>query len=152
MGSGKIFCILGGIVTLLATYLFSFTTFIFGLGLVMNMTTWFQTGNTLIIIMTIVFLIFLFAGLFIILGVKSRAIAIIGSVFAIAVAVYFMLSFYGVLPIEISQFVIIFLHIPLVPNIIPLDVMIGTVGLGTYLLLGGGVLGLIGGIMGPSPF
>jgi hypothetical protein len=155
MGAGKILCIIGGIITLLATYLFSFATpFIFGLGFVMNVPLWFSTGDILIIIMTIVFIIFLLAGLFIILGLKSRAIAIIGSIFAIVVAVYFILSFFGMLPLVVSQFVLLFVHPPLVPGIIPLDVPLGLVGpsLGTYLLLGGGVLGLIGGIMGPDGY
>lgn len=152
MGAGKIFCILGGIVTLLATYLFSFTVFFFGIGFILNIPTLFLSGDILIIVMTIIFIIFLLAGLFIILGVKSRALAIIGSIFAIVVSLYFILTIYGVLPPEVGQFIIMFLHVPLVPNIIPLDVMLGSVGLGTYLLLGGGVLGLIGGIMGPDDF
>ena len=152
MGAGKILCIIGGIITLLATYLFSFTLFAFGLGFVMNIPILFQSGDPLIITMTIVFIIFLLAGLFIILGVKSRAIAIIGSVFAIVVSIYFILTFYGLMPPVMAQFAIMFLHLPLVLGIIPLDVMLGPVGLGTYLLLGGGVLGLVGGIMGPDGF
>ena len=44
-----------------------------------------------------------------------------------------------------------------VDNIIPVHLglggsIIGDVSIGTYLLLGGGVLGLIGGIMGPDDF
>lgn len=156
MGSGKVFCILGGIITLLATFLFSFAYNIFGIGFLLNIPLLFQTGIPLIIIMTIVFIIFLFSGLFIILGVKSRVIAIIGSIFAIAVGAYFLLTFLGVLPLEIAQFAFLFSHLPLVPDIIPLlnSIMVyaGYVGLGTYFLLGGGVLGLIGGIMGPSDF
>ena len=153
MGAGKILCIIGGIVTLLATYLFSFATpLVFGLGFVMNIPMWFSTGDPLIITMTIVFIIFLFAGLFIILGVKSRAIGLIGSIFAIVVSVYFLLTFYGLLPLIVGQFALLFTHLPLVMGIIPLDVFLGGASLGTFLLLGGGILGLIGGIMGPDGF
>ncbi len=152
MGAGKIFCILGGIVTLLATFLFSFMPSGYGIGFILNIPTWFSTGDVLIIIMTIVFIIFLFAGIFIILGIKSRALAIIGAILAIAVGVYWMLSISGILPIAVSQFVIMFAHVPLVDNIIPIDLMLGPYGLGIYLLVGGGVLGLIGGIMGPDNF
>jgi len=153
MGAGKVFCIIGGIVTLLATYLFSFATpFLYGIGFLLNIPTWFSTGNVLIIVMTIVFIIFLFSGLFIILGVKSRAIAIIGSIFAIVVSLYFILSLYGVLPLEAAMFVALFTHAPLVPGIIPVDVFLGGVSLGTFILLAGGILGLIGGIMGPDDF
>ncbi|MFX0105957.1 MAG: hypothetical protein ACFE75_10765 [Candidatus Hodarchaeota archaeon] len=147
MGAGKIFCILGGIVTLLATYLFSFAGSFYGIGFIMNIPTAFLS-DVLTIVMAVVFIIFLLAGLFIILGVKSRALAIIGSLFAIVIGIYFVLTFFAVLPVEIGQFADLFDYPPLVANIIPLDVMIGSVGLGTYLLLGGGVLGLIGGIMG----
>jgi hypothetical protein len=154
MGAGKVFCILGGIVTLLATFLFSFVTNGFGLGFVLNIPALFSSGDVLVIIMAIVFIIFLLAGLFIILGVKSRAIAIIGAILAIVVGVYWMLSLAGVLPIQVSQFVIMFFHADLVPNIIPVNVTLGPFGygLGLYLLVGGGVLGLIGGIMGPDGF
>lgn len=151
MGAGKILCILGGIVTLLATYLFSFATpLIFGLGFVMNIPMWFMSADPLIITMTIVFIIFLFAGLFIILGVKSRAIALIGSIFAIVVSIYFLLTFYGLLPLVVGQFALLFTHLPLVAGVIPVDVFLGGASLGTFLLLGGGILGLIGGIMGPD--
>ncbi|MFX1379770.1 MAG: hypothetical protein ACFFA4_11840 [Promethearchaeota archaeon] len=152
MGAGKVLCIIGGIVTLLATFLFSFVTNFFGIGFIMNIPALFSTGDVLVIIMAIVFIIFLLAGLFIILGLKSRALAIIGAILAIVVGVYFMLSFVGVLPFTISQFAIMFAHLPLVANIIPIDLMLGPYGLGTYLLIAGGVLGLIGGIMGPDGF
>ena len=65
MGAGKVFCILGGIVTLLACYLFAFMPNGFGLGFWLNIVTWFSTGDVLIIIMTIVFIIAMLSGLFI---------------------------------------------------------------------------------------
>jgi hypothetical protein len=154
MGAGKVLCILGGIITLLATFLFSFVSGGYGLGFALNIPLLFSSGNVLAIIMTIVFIIFLLAGIFIILGVKSRAIAIIGAILAIGVGVYWMLSFAGFLPPQVAQFIFFFGHADLVPNIIPVTVTVGPFGwgLGLYLLVGGGVLGLIGGIMGPDKF
>ncbi len=158
MGAGKVLCIIGGIITLLATYLFAFAPFIpgvsfYGIGFIQNIPALFQSGEILAIIMAIVFIIFMVAGVFIILGVKVRALAIIGSIFAIGVSVYFILTWYvfGVLT-EIGQFMIFFLNLDLFSGIIPLNIILGGLSLGTYLLLGGGVLGLIGGIMGPESF
>ncbi len=152
MGAGKIFCILGGIIALVATFWISYMPNGYGLALWINMVTLFQSGDVLVIIMTIVFLFATLAGLFILIGIKSRALAIIGAIFAIAMGVYWMLSISGVLPIEVSQFVLMFVGPDLVGDIIPFDLMLGPYGLGTYLIVGGGVLGLIGGIMGPDEF
>lgn len=152
MGAGKLFCIIGGIITLLATFLFSFAPFIYGLGLFLNLPLIFSLGTIVEIIITIVFIIFSLAGLFIILGVKSKAVAIIGSIFALALGVYFMLSFYGVLPLEVAIFTLLFGHVSLGAFPLLNTLMLGYAGLGTYLLLVGGVLGLIGGIMGPDDF
>ncbi|MFX1418881.1 MAG: hypothetical protein ACFE9N_08180 [Promethearchaeota archaeon] len=164
MGAGKIFCIIGGIVTLLACFLFSFGDFpplpgvyFYGLGLFMNIGDIFALGNALAIVFVILGIILMISGLLIILGVKSRVIAIIGSIFAIFMSVWFLLSFYLVFTGDLLLGVTVFAYIPLVDGFIPLHVGLGgtifaTVGLGTYLLLGGGVLGLIGGIMGPDGF
>jgi hypothetical protein len=96
--------------------------------------------------MTIVFIVFLLSGIFILLGVKSRILAIIGSLFAIGVGVYFMLVFYLGVPFEISQFAFVFLDFAIVEGILPLSFNFGTISVGPILLLGGGVIGLIGGI------
>ncbi len=169
MGAGKILCIIGGIVTLLATYLFSFgyilnpfppptTLYFSGIGFIQNIILFFQSADPLTIVLAIVFIIFLLAGVFILIGVKSRALAIIGSLFAIVAGVYFMLSLFMIIPIEIGQGTFMFMGEALVDGIIPLHVGLGSylalieVGLGTYILIGGGVLGLVGGIMGPDGF
>ncbi|MFX1429065.1 MAG: hypothetical protein ACFFCY_02725 [Promethearchaeota archaeon] len=164
MGAGKIFCILGGIITLLATFLFSFGTFniapdvyVYGLAFIMNIGAFFTSGEPLLIVFAVVWIIFLLAGVFILIGIKSRALAIIGSVLAIVAGIYFVLSIYYVIPLEAGQFTFMFADYALVSNIIPLHVglggsIIGDVSIGTYLLIGGGVLGFIGGIMGPDGF
>jgi hypothetical protein len=164
MGTGKIFCILGGIVTLVAMYIFSFGdfpflpgTYFYSIGFMLNIPNIFGSGQILWIILAIVGIIFLVSGIFIILGVKSRVIAIIGSIFAIGMGVYFILTIFLVLPAEAGQFIALFLYPALVDGIVPFhfglgSTAFGSVGLGSYLLVGGGVLGLIGGIIGPDTF
>jgi len=149
VGESKIFYIIGGLVTLLATFLFSFHTYFPGLyfssiGLIMNIPTLFTSGDILVIIMAIVFIIFLLSGIFILLGVKSRKLAIIGSLFTIVVGVYFMLVFYVGIPF--SQFAFMFLDIALIEGIFPLNISFGIISIGPILLLAGGVIGLISGI------
>jgi hypothetical protein len=154
MGAGKIFCIIGGLVTLLAIFLFSFAggagIYFYGIGFIQNIPTLFTSGDVLAIIMTIVFIIFLLSGIFILIGVTSRGLAITGSLFAIVVGAYFILVFYIGVPLEISQFAFMFLNTAIVEGFLPLNIAVGNASLGTILVLVGGVLGLIGGIMGPD--
>jgi len=163
MGAGKILCIIGGILTLLGTFLFSFGDFPFlgvqfyGIAFFMNLQGIFMSANALFIIFGILGFIFIISGVFIILGLKSRAIAIIGSIFSLVYGVMFMLILFLVLPLETVQFITVFANFPLVAGVIPVHVVLGQslafgVGLGTYFLIGGGVLGLVGGIMGPDGF
>ncbi|MHA2399719.1 MAG: hypothetical protein ACXADU_12635 [Promethearchaeota archaeon] len=155
MGSGKVFCIIGGLAALLGTFLFSFVTAapgisLYGLGLYLNLIDIFTSGDILGISVTVLFLLFTLAGIFILIGVKSRGLAIVGSLCAIILSVYMLLVIIFTLPIEISQYIFIFLENDIVDGILPLAVPLGNLSLGTYLLLGGGVLGLIGGIIGPD--
>ena len=152
MKVGKVLYIIGGLVTLLATFLFSFHTFFPGLefysiGFIMNIPLLFTSGDILYIIITIVFIIFLLSGIFILLGGKSRVLATIGFIFAIGVGVYFMLVFYLGVSFEISQFAFVFLDLAIIEGILPLTINIGTVSIGPILVFGGGVIGLIGRIL-----
>ncbi|MFX0001362.1 MAG: hypothetical protein ACFE9Q_14360 [Candidatus Hodarchaeota archaeon] len=156
MASGKIFCILGGILTLLGTYFFSFLpslpgTYYYGLGFFLNIYSIFTSGWILYIIIAIIFIVFLLSGIFIIIGVKSKTLALIGSLFVLGFGVYMILAFYVFgLTSDITIFMAQFINAPLVEGIIPFDLFLGPFSLGTYILIGGGVLGLIGGIKGPS--
>lgn len=162
MGAGKILCILGGIITLVATFVFSFASagsfYYYYLGLFLNIGTFFEDVKIDVIIMIIVFIIVMLSGILIILGLKSRVPSIIGGILAIVFAVYFILTVYGILDIaNIGKYVEVLKYDKaLVEGIIPFDLPLGgeviDLSLGTYLMLGGGVLGLIGGIMGPDGF
>ena len=159
MGAGKIFCILGGIITLLATFLFSLASFeifpgvfvyLYFIGFLQNLGAIFSSGEMIIIIVAIVFLVCMISGFLILGGVKSRAIAIIGSMLAILLGAFLVLAFYNILPPDIAIYILLLFNDALVPGIIPLDIPLGVASLGTFLFLGGGILGLIGGIMGPD--
>lgn len=164
MGAGKVFCILGGIIALLSTFLFSFYSFEvmgftyygYGLGLFLNIGNIFASGEILFIIFTIVYIISVISGLLIIIGLKSRAFAIIGAIFALFLGVLLLLNpgFQISLGPDLNASLVLFMADPLVAGIIPFDLQLGfgAVSLGTILLLAGGVLGLIGGIMGPDDF
>ncbi len=138
--------------TLLATFLFSFHTYFPGLdfysiGFIMNTPSLFTSGDIVVIIMAIVFIIFLLSGIFILIGIKSRGLAIISSLFVIVFGVYFILVFYwGIL--EISQFAFMFLDLAIIEGILPLNIPVGTISLGPIFVLAGGVFGLIAGIKG----
>lgn len=101
-------------------------------------------------IIAIFFILFLLSGFLVLFGVKSRLLAIIGSLLAISVGLYFTLILLGDLPPEITQYAFFFVRLPIVEGILPYHVAIDLGGLGTYTLLGGGILGLLGGIMGRS--
>ena len=158
MASGKIFCILGGILTLLGTYFFTFLpsspgTYYYGLGFVIKIPYMFQSGWILYILMAIVFIILLLAEIFIFFGVKSKKLALFGSIYTLGFGTYMILSFYvfGITTFSsIGVFMEQFLAYALSEGIIPFDLFLGPFSLGTYLLIGGGVLGLIGGMRGSS--
>ena len=154
MRSGKNFCIFGGLLVLVATYFLTFSRFhmnyTYGLGLIQNLGFIFGQGDIVDIIIAIVFVVFLFSGFFLIIGVKSRAAAIIGSFLAIGMGVFIIyIYYYEYFSVFHIKF-LFFSELPLVDGIYPLHIAIDRVGLGTYVLLGGGVIGLIGGILGTS--
>jgi hypothetical protein len=163
MGAGKIFCILGGIIALVATLFFSFYAieispgvFLtgYGIGLFMNFTTIFTSGNILAIVFGVLYAIGVVSGLFILIGAKVRALAIIGSIFALLLGILLLLII-GLsisLGVDIDFSMGFFIAEPIVDGILPFNLALGlgSMTLGTVLLIGGGVLGLIGGIMGTS--
>ena len=97
MGAGKIFCLLGGIITLLATFLFSLAgadpLYLYYIGLLMNLGPIFSSGEMILIIVAIVFLVCMLSGFLILAGVKSRGVAIFGAILAILLGSFLVLSF-----------------------------------------------------------
>ena len=150
MDARKISYIIGGLLTLISTYFFTFHLYFpgahfYGIGFIMNIPTFFTSGDILEIIMAIVFIMFLLSGIFMLIGLKSRKLAIIGSSLCILGGVYFILVFYmGIF--ENSQFAFMFLNTELIEGIIPFYIPIGTVSMGPSFVLAGGLLSLFGGI------
>jgi hypothetical protein len=164
LGAGKILCILGGIVALLATLFFSFYSFEilsvefvgFGLGIFLNFGTIFESGEILAIIFSIIYAIGVISGILILIGAKSRVLAIIGSIFALILGIILLLvaGLEISLGADIDASTLFFVQDPFVDGILPFDLPIGlgSMSLGTLLLVAGGALGLIGGILGPGDF
>ena len=171
MGNGKIFCLIGGVMTLVATFLLGFGYApisgygFFGIGFLMNIDKIFEDtssysilfgGNDIVVyILFIVLIIFLISGLIQLTGIKKRMAAIIGSLLPIFISLLFISYLYNVLiPEPITYITHFFWNLALVEGVLPLHIFAGTtatameVSLGTYILLGGGVLGFIGGIVG----
>ncbi len=171
MGNGKIFCIIGGVLTLVATLILGFgyapaTSFaMFGIGFIMNLDNIFEDtfsysilfgGQDFVVyLLVIVLIVFLISGFIQIAGIKSRVAAIVGSILPIFISLVFISDFYDVLfPDPLTNIVSFFWTESIIDGIVPLHITAGTistgleVSLGTYILLGGGILGIIGGIIG----
>lgn len=170
MGTGKLLCILGGILTLVSTFLLSWvsldidgtTYYSYGIGVAKNLVNMFTDAEALgtaldipgfaIYIIAGILIVFLISGIFQLIGVKIRVLAIIGSIFVILVGVLIILGVFDVVDAPAWVENIFGDSEPIIDGIIPFDLPLGPASLGTYTLLAGGVLGLIGGIMGPEGF
>jgi len=168
MGAGKFLSVLAGILTIVATYVLSWYAFMFffvtvyvgGIGLIKNLpdmftnpdayATIFGLDTWVIYIIAVVMILFLISGIFQLAGVKSRALVIIGSILPILIGIYILLFGFGVLPTELNVYSFLFWDSePLIEGIIPLTILeLDTVDIGTYVLIAGGFLGLIGGFAG----
>ena len=82
MRLGKLFCYLGGILVIVSTYFLTFGQFFggyfYGLGFLLNLGDIFSLADSIDMIIAIVLILFLLSGFIILLGVKSRILAIIG--------------------------------------------------------------------------
>ncbi len=168
MGNGKVFCIISGILTLVSTFILAFgyeplTGFaFFGIGFILNLdnifgdtssyAVLFGGQNIVVYILVVVLFLFLVSGLIQIAGIKSRVAAIVGSILPIFISLIFISDFYDILfPDPLTNIVSFFWTESV--GIMPFHLTAGSLGtmevsLGTYLLLGGGILGIIGGIIG----
>ena len=163
MGVGKVLALLAGLLTLIGTYVIAIygVAGIYagsGIGFIMNIPDLFANADSysallsieiwLFYILVIVFIIFLAAGLLQIIFMKSRFLSIIFSLFPLGVSLMFLLLVYtDFLGIKSAFFALFFIgeHYG---SFYPIIVNVGAdLGLGTYLILGGGALGLISGFL-----
>ena len=170
MGNGKIFCLIGGILTLISTYLLGFgyvpvngnafygIAFIVNLGVVFDdmfsYAILFSGGEVVVYLIIAALILFLVSGVLLLLGTKNRIPAIIGSIMPIFISLIFVSYFFDILFSGEILYISSFMYRPsIVDGLLPLHVNVGNFGswemsLGTYVLLIGGIIGLIGGIKG----
>ncbi len=157
MGAGKFLAFLGGLITLLGTFVFAMfggTGIVgSGLGFAMTIPDLFTDAEALAILMDIpvalfyvyvvIFIIFLASGVLQMLSIRSRAVGLIFSLFPLGIGLMFILLVYtDILGITSSFFAMFFLG-EQYGNVYPILVDLGTLDLGVYLLLAGGALGVI---------
>jgi hypothetical protein len=169
MGAGKILVIIGAILSILGTFVFALFSpapgFIgSGLGFAVNIPQLFENSAFLavlvglevfvIYIVIIVFIIFLVSGFLQLVGLKSRVVGLIFSLFPIFMGVMFILLFFTDILGPISTVFGALFVTDLLGGAFPIfvtgggtNLLLGDLGLGAYLLVGGGVLGLIGCIL-----
>jgi len=153
---GKILLILGALLTILGTYVFAvFATFPgyvgSGLGFAMNLLDIIGVDPGAdafaFYFMLVLFIAWLVSGVLQLVGVKVKIVGLIFSLIPLAIGIIFLLFIYTEL-LGMMTFVFMLLtsseHFG---GVYPILVDIGTLGLGTYFLVGGGILGLIGSIM-----
>lgn len=173
MKTGKLLCLISGIICYVATFLFAWffvdeggnQYYGHGLGVLLSMTDTFTNAEAIALIWgvptfviyivggTIIF--FIFVWILIILGVKNRVLPIIGGLLTVALAIAIISGPLSIPP-NILDYVSLFDTqawgvFPFNISIGPSGTTIGggyvVVSLGTYLLLGGGLLGIIGGFL-----
>jgi len=162
MKNGGILALLGGIISLVGTFVLTFYEFTpynitgSGIGLLVSVGETFALAayyGWIVYFFGILFLVLIWGGVLSVIGARVRVLAILGGLFAIILAIFHMVvAFAGYsLPLDILQAAFFFsgpsgafpIHIAVGDYVVPLL----TAGLGIYFLLIGGVLGLVGGIL-----
>jgi hypothetical protein len=170
MNTARILILIGAILTLLSTFLFAFTYisgdfYLSGIGFIQNTPDVFENPSYyesimdvpfyFVLILYFIFFIFMLSGLFQLVGLKSRGLAIFGSILPLLFSIFLILLAFEALDIDFYKYMNMFIKEAFVEDVLPFhlnvgDAPIGELSLGTYLLLGGGALGFVGAILGPE--
>ena len=156
MAVGKILIILGGLLTILGTYVFA--VFLVspgyvgsGLGFAMRILDIIAidpgADAFAFYFMLVLFIAWLVSGVLQLVGLKVRILGFIFSLVPLAIGVIFLLFVYTEILGIMTWVFMILTSSEQIGGFYPILVDIGTLGLGTYLLIAGGVLGLVGSIM-----
>ena len=158
MGSGKIVTILAALLTILGTYVFALYLFLpgavgSGIGFIFNLGDLFGNASAfaaalsidviVFYLLVVIFIVFLASGVLQLVGIKTRIASFIFSLFPLGVGLMFIfLTYSDFLGIKSAFFALFFIgeHYG---NFFPILVSLADLGLGVYLLLAGGVLGLV---------
>ncbi|MHA1191780.1 MAG: hypothetical protein ACTSP9_05725 [Promethearchaeota archaeon] len=169
MGKRTVLGLISGIIILAATFLLTWFTVgsedASGIGLIKNISDYFTNAESIAsswgvpsFVLYIVggcYILFLASGIIMLFGSKSRVAAIIGSLMPIGMGAAILFGSLD-MPADIITYVGVFLDsVGIIPGIIPYTLELGpsgavslaTVALGTYVLLGGGILGFVSAFM-----
>lgn len=166
MGAGKYLSVLAGIITLISTFILSWVAvddggtiyYAYGIGIIKNIVNMFTNADALGVTLGVpsfaIYIIagsliwFLSAGFTQLAGVKSRLSAIIGSIMPLLIGGIILFFSFSAIPTE-WVVNIVGDSVPLIDGIIPFNFAIAgrPESIGTYLLLLGGIIGLISGFM-----
>ena len=174
MKIGKILVLVGALLTLVSTFLFSFgqtvgpdgRTLTSGIGFLFNLPEIFGNvaywnglngGETALqYTFSIVFIVFVLSGVIQLLGFVNKYVSIIGSLIALAFAITMIVFITVDVPgWGFNRYSSLLWRAPIVDGILPFDLpLIAASGsfylaysLGTITLMAGGALGLVGGIL-----
>ncbi len=156
MAVGKILIILGALLTILGTYVFALLL-IFpgyvgsGIGFAMNLFDIIAidpgADALAFYFLLVVFVGWLASGVLMLVGLKSRIVGIIFSLFPLGVGLIIVLLIYTDILGMMSAVFTLFTTGEHFGDFYPILVPLGDLGLGVYFLLAGGVLGIVGSSM-----
>ena len=158
MGAARVVLIvLGAILTILGTYVFalfpSFPPLVgSGLGFATNLPSIITyapapSEAAAFYVLLVVFIIWLGAGVLMFIGLKSRVVGVIFSLVPLAIGVMFLLLVYTTILGTMTATFFLLTSGEVYFGFIPYLYELGGMGIGIYLLLAGGFLGLIGSIL-----
>ncbi len=157
MSAGKVFAFLGGLLTLVGTYVFALYGVTgsvgSGIGFIMNIPDLFTEADTIAALLStpvalyyvylVLFIIFLGAGVLQMLSIESRAVGFVFSLFPLGVGLLFIfLAYTDFLGIKSAFFGNVFLGEQF-GDFFPVLVNLGDLALGVYLILAGGAFGIL---------
>ena len=156
MAAGKILVVIAALLTILGTWVFATLLFIpgyvgSGLGFAMNLISIIGTdpGADAVVfyLLLALFIGWLLSGVLQLVGLKSRIVGIIFSIIPLAIGLMLVLLIYTDILGMMSAIFTLMTIGEQIGGFFPIMLPLGDLGLGTYFLLGGGVLGIVGSAM-----
>ena len=173
MGKGKNLTLVGGILTVIATYalcwfkrnILYLAHYFNGIGAIENIldlffhpelyAEYYELPTWTVYVIAVLVILFLISGALQILAIKKRSAGIIGSIMPIIISIMIILGvMFNLLP-DLIKFLEIFGDSsPLIAGAIPFNYAIlgRPESIGSYVLLAGGILGIIGSYMSREEF
>ena len=166
MGAGRDLSIFAGVLVLLATFLFSWfiiidganTYYAWGVPLVMNIPNLFIYADSLAItygmhvigvyLLAVFFIFFLLSSILLFIGAESSGAAVAGSLAPITMVILVILGNYSLVPGMFNYLFATWNGIVVIPGLIPLHFNLGPLSIGSWIMLAGGIIGIISAAMG----